>query len=79
LIKPGNVTQPVGLTNLQWQTATFSVISRRAADNYRWLRQGVNFFPRRRRSSPRIPAQRGWILPRHGDELRRRGEQHDVV
>ena len=44
LIKPGIVMQPVGTTNLQWQTATFSVIATGAPPlSYRWIRQGLNF------------------------------------
>ena len=44
LIKPGIVMQPVGTTNLQWQTATFSVIATGAPPlSYRWIRQGINF------------------------------------
>jgi hypothetical protein len=43
-IVPVVVVQPVGVTNLQWQTATFSVIATGAPPlNYRWLRQGVNY------------------------------------
>jgi len=43
-ILPGIVMQPVGTTNLQWQTATFSVIATGAPPlNYRWLRNGVNY------------------------------------
>jgi hypothetical protein len=43
-ILPVVVVQAVGVTNLQWQTATFSVIATGAPPlNYRWLRQGVTF------------------------------------
>ena len=44
LYKPGITLQPVNTTNLQWQTATFSVIATGAPPlSYRWIRQGVNF------------------------------------
>ena len=44
LVPPVIMVQPVGVTNLQWQTAMFSVIATGAPPlNYRWLRQGVNF------------------------------------
>ena len=44
LVRPGIVMQPVGVTNLQWQSATFSVIATGAPPlSYRWIRQGVNF------------------------------------
>ena len=43
-IVPGVARQPVSVTNLQWQTATFSVIATGAPPlNYRWLRNGINF------------------------------------
>jgi hypothetical protein len=43
-IAPVVVVHPVGVTNLQWQTATFSVIATGAPPlTYRWLRQGVTF------------------------------------
>ena len=43
-IRPGIVMQPIGTTNLQWQTAMFSVIATGAPPlSYRWLRQGINF------------------------------------
>jgi hypothetical protein len=41
---PVVIMNPVAVTNLQWQTATFSVIATGApAPSYRWLRNGVNY------------------------------------
>lgn len=44
LVPPTIIVTPVGVTNLQGQTATFSVIATGAPPlNFRWLRQGVTY------------------------------------
>jgi hypothetical protein len=44
LVPPGIVVQPVGVTNLQGETAVFSVIATGAPPlSYRWIRQGLTY------------------------------------